>query len=129
MANVGCKTMRMGDVLPETRGTPLGDVVLGKENEDFFVIGENEDDPEASEADSGKKVVVFKTRERHPSWKVARVAGAPVRVLKTTIHTVIDKIGDLLTFWKPKKEETLNRAGPLATPSPGAAPQTDQTGG
>ena len=36
----GCKTMRFGDVLPETRGTPLGDVVLGQENADFFVFGD-----------------------------------------------------------------------------------------
>jgi hypothetical protein len=119
----GCKTMRFGDVLPETRGTPLGNVVLGEENADFFVFGENEAaEPFSPGADAAKTVVVFKTRERHPVRRAARTVGTPVRVVKTAVYTVVGKIAGLLTFWKPKKDKKPAPEAPVPDRTPAPAP-------
>lgn len=118
--------MRFGDVLPETRGTPLGNVVLGEENTDFFVFGDYEKESGSAEGDGGKTVVLFKTQDRHPVNKAVSKAGAPIRFVKTSVYTVFAKMADLLTFWKPKRERANEAPAPEthrpAAPDPMGTP-------
>ena len=89
-----CSTNRFADVVPETQGTPLGAVKIGKENADYFVVPSKktfEGNPEQSPA----QVVVFKTKERHPSYRAAHLAGAPARTVNKVGSTVIGGVTDI----------------------------------
>jgi hypothetical protein len=89
-----CSTKRFADVVPETQGTPLGSVKIGKENADYFVVPSKQTfhgDAEESPA----QVVVFKTKERHPSYRAAHLAGAPVRTVNKVGSTVIGGVTDI----------------------------------
>ena len=89
-----CSTKRFADVVPETQGTPLGSVKIGKENADYFIVPSKqsfEGDPEESPA----QLVVFKTKERHPSYRAAHLAGAPIRSVNKVGSTVIGSVTDI----------------------------------
>lgn len=127
LTSVNCSTKRFADVVPETRGTALGDVVIGKENADYFVVpsrnavGYQQEDPAA--------IVVFKTKERHPSYKAAKLAGAPMRTVNrvgsTVIGGVTDIAGALVTqpFQKQDPQQVpafASSASPVTASSPTA---------
>ena len=89
-----CSTKRFADVVPETQGTPLGSVNIGKENADYFVVPSKqsfEGDPEESPA----QVVVFKTKERHPSYRAAHLVGAPFRTVNKVSSTIFGGATDV----------------------------------
>lgn len=99
-----CRTIRFGDVLPETKGTEMGSVSIGRENIDFFVIPEPEDQVLPFEfntmaADdvitSASSIVVFKTRERHPVYRSMHTLGAPVRAFDNLTAAAYHKAVDL----------------------------------
>ncbi len=121
--SVSCSTKRFADVAPETRGTALGEVVIGKENADYFVvptrnsIGYQQEDPAA--------IVVFKTKERHPSYKAAKLAGAPMRTVNRVGSTVIGGVTDIagaLVTQPFQKQDAPQVAAVASSPSPAIAP-------
>ena len=89
-----CSTKRFADVVPETQGTALGSVKIGKENADYFVIPSKQTFESGGE-ESPAQVVVFKTKERHPSYRAAHLAGAPVRTVNKVGSTVIGGVTDI----------------------------------
>lgn len=95
-----CRSVRLADVLPETKGTPMGAVTIGRENVDFFVIPEAGSEVlpfefntfgEDGAVASASSVVVFKTRERHPVHRTMHGLGAPVRAFDNVTATALDK--------------------------------------
>jgi len=119
-----CSTKRFSDVVPETRGTELGNVVIGKENADYFIVPSG--NPVADQEESPSQLVLFKTKERHPSYRAAHLAGAPVRgvnrVTSTLASSVVNTAGAIVTapFKKPDPETYAHEAHGIATPRPSA---------
>ena len=121
-----CSTKRFSDVVPETHGTELGNVVIGKENADYFIVPSGK--PVAGQDESPSQLVLFKTKERHPSYRAAHLAGAPVRgvnrVTSTLASGVVNTAGAIVTapFRKPDPKTYAHQAHGLATPQPSAQP-------
>ncbi len=118
-----CQTFELADVAPETQGTPMGGVRIGKKNKDFFVIPGKPVTPAQMRGDDPippSNIVVFKTRERQPHYKAIRAAGAPVRGMRKTFTYVIDTIADFAFGWlkrdKRKPEAPAPTPGPIAYP-------------
>ena len=106
VALCSCQTMEFSDVAPETKGTALGSVKLGKEGKDFFVIPGSPITPAQMRGESPippQNIVVFKTRERQPLYRAAHAAGAPARGLHRAYNFVIDAIVNLTFGWFKKK--------------------------
>ncbi len=117
-----CSTKRFSDVVPETYGTELGNVVIGKENADYFIVPSG--NPVADQDESPSQLVLFKTKERHPSYRAANLAGAPVRgvnrVTSTLASGVVNTAGAIVTapFKKPDPKTYAHQAHGVATPQP-----------
>lgn len=125
LALSSCKTMRLGDVLPETNGTPVGNVVLGKQNEDFFLVPDPRtlNDPNGPQA----QVVVVKPPKEHPVKEAAHVATTPLRVAERTVSTVFRAVIGLaskLFDWGHHDPTTAPRPAPayVSTPAPASPP-------
>lgn len=110
--------MEFSDVMPETAGSAIGAVKLGKENVDFFVIPGK---PVTPEQISGQvpvppeNIVVFKTRERSGPYKAMRAVGAPARGTRTVLATIYNKVTELAFGWlkwgrKSKKDQAVAEA-------------------
>ena len=112
MVLTSCQTMEFSDVMPETAGSAMGDIKLGKEGVDFFVIPGK---PVTPEQISGavpvppENIVVFKTRERSAPYKAMRAVGAPARGTRTVLATIYNKVTEIAFGWlkwgKKKDEE------------------------
>lgn len=115
-----CETMRLSDVAPETEGSALGTVRLGKENKDFFVIPGAPLTPAQMRGEfpvPPQNIVVFKTRERQPLYRVAHLAGAPARGLSRACSFVVDTIVSLTFGWFRKKEPAGAKEVPVVFPA------------
>ena len=122
LALTSCSTKRFADVVPETQGTPLGSVKIGKENADYFVVPSKqsfEGDPEQSPA----QVVVFKTKERHPSYRAAHLAGAPARTVNKVSSTVVGGVTDIagVLVTKPFLKQEAQPVARLPRSAPSAS--------
>ncbi len=119
-----CSTKRFSDVVPETYGTELGNVVIGKENADYFIVPSGK--PVAGQDESPSQLVLFKTKERHPSYRAAHLAGAPVRgvnrVTSTLASGVVNTAGAIVSapFKKPDPKSYAHQAHGIATPQSSA---------
>ncbi len=114
----GCQTYELADVAPETQGTSMGAVRLGKQNKDFFVIPGEPVTPAQMRGEipvPASNIVVFKTRERQPHYRAIRVAGAPIRGMRKTFTFVVDRIADLAFGWLKRDGR---RAAPATAPAP-----------
>ncbi|MCB1061962.1 MAG: hypothetical protein KDN20_03450 [Verrucomicrobiae bacterium] len=132
VAFAGCQTFELSDVAPETKGSPMGSVKLGKEGKDFFVIPGQPVTPSQMRGEvpvPPSNIVVFKTRERQPLYKTLRVAGAPIRGFHRTFHFVYEKIANLAFGWMKKDKAPATppvqapASGPIVYPAH-MAPQT-----
>ena len=126
-----CRTVRFGDVLPETKGTEMGAVSIGRENIDFFVIPDPEDQVLPFEfntmsADgvvaSASSIVVFKTRERHPVYKSMHTLGAPVRAFDNLTAAAYHKAVALAHSLVNRPNESLEEPEIQTPLLPPAAP-------
>ena len=138
-----CRSMRLADVLPETKGTPMGAVTIGKENVDYFVIPQVDGDSEPlpfefntfgadGAVTSASSVVVFKTRERHPVYRTMHGLGTPVRAFDHATAGAFEKAVSMAhslvnrpeTALSEEAEEVAEIPPPLL---PGAEPHTQPT--
>lgn len=124
LAMTSCQTLEFEDVVPEMAGSPLGDVKLGKEGVDFFVVPGKPVTPEQIRGEvpvPPENIVVFKTREQTVPYKMARAAGAPARGAQHLFAKVYTKVTSfargLFSFGKNKKARE---------PEPEMAPQFDR---
>jgi len=119
-----CSTKRFSDVVPETHGTELGNVVIGKENADYFIVPSGK--PVSGQDESPAQLILFKTKERHPSYRAAHLAGAPVRgvnrVTSTLASGVVNGAGAIVTapFKQPDPKSYAHEAHGLPTEEPSA---------
>lgn len=130
LLSVSCQTMEFGDVVPDAKGSAIGDVKLGKPNEDFFVIPGAPITPAQMRGDvpvPPQNIVVFKTREQQPLYKMARVAGIPARGVCRVYGMVVDAITHLAFGWLGKKEKAPADAAPLVYPASFAPTTTAST--
>ena len=128
-----CSTKRFSDVVPETRGTALGSVTIGKENADYFVVPSGQTVAGGYDH-SPSSIVVFKTKERHPGYRAAHLAGAPVRTVNKVgsgvIGGVTDIAGALITqpFQsrpEPSQARSAHHGHPAVYPSSSARPSSN----
>lgn len=120
MALCSCQTMEFGDVAPETKGSALGDVKIGKQNKDFFIIPGAPITPDQMTGKSPvppQNIVVFKTRERQPLYRAAHVAGTPARVVGRAYNYVVEAIVKLTFGWFKKKEPKAPVTAPVIYPA------------
>ena len=130
LLSVSCQTMEFGDVVPDAKGSALGDVKLGKPNKDFFVIPGAPITPAQMRGEAPvppQNIVVFKTRERQPLYKVARAAGAPVRGVCHLYNMVVDAFVSVAFGWLPKKEPKVVQPGAAPVIYPSAFTPTPQS--
>jgi len=115
-----CRSMRLADVLPETKGTAMGSVTIGKENIDYFVIPQVDEDNEPlpfefntfgadGAVTSASSVVVFKTRERHPVYRTMHGLGTPVRAFDHATANAFDKAVSMAHSLVNRPEAALSK--------------------
>lgn len=126
----GCQTYELADVAPETSGSSMGAVRLGKQNKDFFVIPGEPMTPAQMRGEipvPPSNIVVFKTRERQPHYRAMRAAAAPIRGVRKTFTFLVDRFADLAFGWMKRDSRPQPAPAPAAAPIiyPGAvAPET-----
>jgi hypothetical protein len=119
--SVSCQTMEFGDVVPEAKGSAIGDIKIGKPNRDFFVIPGAPITPAQMRGDvpvPPQNIVVFKTREQQPLYKAARIAAIPARGVTRVCTMVVDAITRIAFGWLGgKKKKEAVQATPLVYPA------------
>lgn len=128
MAMTSCQTLEFSDVVPETAGSPLGGVKLGKENVDFFVVPGKPVTPAEIRGEvpvPPQNIVVFRTREQTVPYKALKAAGAPIRGARNVFTEVFDKVTSVAFGWlkwgKKDKKSPEQQQAPAAAPQGGGA--------
>lgn len=121
VALCSCQTMKFGEVAPELQGSAMGELKLGKEGKDFFVIPGEPITPAQMRGDfpvPPQNIVVFKTRERQPMYRVARAVGAPARGISRVYSFLVDSVVKVAFGWWPKKKAEPTTTPQISYPAP-----------